>query len=569
MKTLFHYLFHYKALSIGRVITNVCKAFCAVVLSVMLGSVLDGLTAMNKNVLMSSVIRCILIIIFYICISGIDVYVTTLHTKKVLNYMKQDIFSKIMNGSIEKYKKMHTGNYVSILSNDISIVHDEFIENFFELIFQVLSFGISLVVLIRINVAVTCIILAISLISMFVVSKISNKLMERQVKFSESLQNVTKLVSDIFSGIFVIKNYNIVNKMEDIYYSNDEIVEENRKKFSMAVGLINILMVIFSMLTYITIILYCAYSVINASLSAGTALIIIQLSSNLTEPINEIISIASSMFSVKGIGSKIEKLKRNCEDDTENVIKKDDYNQGIAIQQLCFRYTDEGEDIIHNLELQIEKGKKYALVGESGSGKSTIIKLLLKYYHRYSGKILIDGTDIQSISMESYCGLVSCMEQDTFIFDETLKDNVCMFSNYTDEEIYDAIEKADLGGVVRRLPNGIDTILGEGGCNLSGGECQRIAFARLLLKKTPILLLDEATANLDNKTTGKLERLILDNKDLTLISVTHKLMKQILEEYDEIIVLKKGNIIEKGSFQQLIEKEGYFYNLYNLQTASV
>lgn len=565
MRILYRYLFKYKGMSISRIFTNICKAGCSVLLSVFLGKVLDDLTSTKMDALISSVIHCAILIVFFVIVSGFDILITTLQTKKLLNYIKQDIFSKIINGNIENYHSMHSGKYISILNNDISIINEEFINNFFELIFQLLSFVVSLIIMLRISKIVTFIIFGISVISIILVSKISNILMKRQMEFSRSLENVTRLATDIFSGILVIKNYNIVDKMEKIYYSNDEIVEENRKKYSTIVGVINITMVCFSMITYLTIILFCANSVMNATLSAGTALVIIQISGNLTDPINEIISIISSMHSVKGIGEKIESLSYGKAEFETNKIHKSFFEKEIILKDVEFGY-EYNKKIINNLNIKLKKGKKYALVGESGSGKTTFIRLLLNYYSDYSGEILIDNTNIKDISTDDFCHLVSSMEQDTFIFDETLWDNICLYSIYDENDVRDVIKQADLSQVVEKLPRGLQTVLGENGSKLSGGECQRVAFARLLLRKTPILLLDEATANLDNRTSYKVENLVLANKELTLISVTHKLIKDILQKYDEIIVLKKGAVIEKGTFEQLISKKKYFYNLYNIQS---
>lgn len=569
MNVLFKYLFKYKGMCLARIFTNVSKATCSVWLSVILGNVLDGLTAQNVEQLKCSVIQCIILIVALVVISGIDIIVTSSQTEKTLNYIKMDIFSRIINGSMEKYRCMHSGKYISILYSDISVINEEFINNFFSLLFQVLSFGISLIVLLRINWMVTLIIIGISVISLIVVSKVSEYLMQQQIEFSKSMENFTKIVSDIFSGIHVIKNYNITDKMEELYSKSDEVLEEKRKRYYITVGIINIIMVIFSMMTYLTIIIFCANSVMKASLSAGEALIIVQLCSNLTNPLNEMISIASSMYSVKGIGEKIHSICYQEDESVEETIHKKDFISGISLKNISFSYEGSNEAVLKDLNINIKKGKKYALVGESGSGKSTCIKLLLKYYSKYSGEILLDDENIQKITMDEYCKIVSSMEQDTFIFDDTLRDNICLYSNYSEDEINRAIDDAGLRTIVDRMPDGLDTILGEGGSSLSGGECQRVAFARLLLKKTPILLLDEATANLDNSTTMRIENLILNKEDLTLISVTHKLVKQILQRYDEIIVMNKGRVIEQGTFDELIAKAGYFYNLYNVKAFSV
>jgi ATP-binding cassette subfamily C protein len=563
MNNLYQYLFRYKGLSLARIVTNSSKAVGSVLISILLGNILDGLAASDECYLMNAIIRCIAVVGIFIIISGLDIIITAIHTKKLLSYMKQEIFSKIVNGTLEEYQIAHSGKYISILNNDISVINEDFIGNFYEAIFQILSFIFSVCVMIFINPIVTFIIILISLISICTVSYISDKLMKQQIKLSQSLENITKLVSEFFSGIFVIKNYNIVNKIEEIYSQNDMIVEENRKRYSIIVGFINVIMFFFSMLSYLTIILFCMHSVLAGSLSVGSALIVIQLGNNLTEPINEIISLVSTMYSVKGIAEKIEKIKNYATNNEELKEIKEKYTKCISIKDVSFGYID--EPVIKNINIELNKGKKYALVGESGSGKSTIIKLLLKYYGNYSGQITIDGKDIQKIKMESYCNLVSTMEQNTFIFDDSFKNNICLFQNYSEKEIEKVIEKAGLKQVVEKLPNGLETVLGENGCKLSGGECKRIAFARLLLKKTPILLLDEATSNLDNNSTMMLESIILNDENLTVVSVTHKLIKCILERYDQIIVLKNGRIIEGGTFNNLIGRKGYFYNLYNTQ----
>ena len=385
MRILYQYLFKFKTLSGARILTNVCKAACTVYLSIILGNVLDGLANSDVSMLTAAVLRCVVLLFFFVIVSGLDIWVTTLQTKKILNYIKHDIFSKIISGSIEKYRSMHSGKYLSILNNDISTINEEFITNFFDLIFQILSFAISLVIMLRINIVVTGIILGISMLSMYVVSKISDKLMRQQVKLSESLENVTKLAADIFSGILVIKNYNLTSKIEEMYYSNDQAVEDNRKKYSIMIGVINILMVCFSMLIYLTIVVFCATSVMNATLSAGTALIILQLSSNLTEPINEIISIGSAMNSVKGIGEKIQKIYMESGDET-GTIHKDVFNKSINIHGLEFGYNPEDNLVLNGVDLEFCKGKKYAIVGESGSGKTTLLNCISTIDREFADK---------------------------------------------------------------------------------------------------------------------------------------------------------------------------------------
>lgn len=211
------------------------------------------------------------------------------------------------------------------------------------------------------------------------------------------------------------------------------------------------------------------------------------------------------------------------------------------------------------------KNKKYAIVGESGSGKSTLVKLLLNYYNTYSGNIYIDNKDVMNIKEENIFDLISMIQQDVFIFDDTIRNNVTLFKEYSDDEVKCALNKVVLISAIDLLKDNLETNMGENGANFSGGQKQRIALARAIVKKCPIIILDEATASLDNETAYKIEKSLLDIQDLTLVSITHKLIKENLKMYDEIIYIRSGEIIEKGSFDELMNDKGNFYSLYMLQ----
>ena len=220
---------------------------------------------------------------------------------------------------------------------------------------------------------------------------------------------------------------------------------------------------------------------------------------------------------------------------------------------------------LDNINITFDKNKKYAIVGESGSGKSTLIKLLMRYYNDYEGKISIDNLNIKNIYSSDLYKNISMIQQNIFMFDDSIKENIRLYSNHDDKDILDACKRSGLDKLLNKLPNGINSLVGENGNKLSGGEKQRIAIARALINNTQILILDESTSALDNETAYNLENSLLNLENLTLITVTHKLIKNILNRYDEIIVMKNGKIIEKGNFEDLINIKGYFYSLYTIQ----
>ena len=195
----------------------------------------------------------------------------------------------------------------------------------------------------------------------------------------------------------------------------------------------------------------------------------------------------------------------------------------------------------------------------SGCGKSTLMKILSKQLVNYEGEVKLDGFSLKDLRTEDICNMMAIIHQNVFLFDDTIKNNITLFNNYDDKDVSNCMNISGL----KKFREKLDMVVGEGGNLLSGGEKQRISIARALITKTPILMLDEATASLDSKTSYEIENTILDIKDKTVIIITHKLNESILKKYDGIIVLKDGCLIENGTFEELINNKGYFYSLYN------
>ena len=212
--------------------------------------------------------------------------------------------------------------------------------------------------------------------------------------------------------------------------------------------------------------------------------------------------------------------------------------------------------------MKIQKGEKIAIVGRSGSGKSTLLNLLLRFYEVTSGHILIDNQDLQDISIESLYNLMTVVQQDVYIFDDTLKANITLNQSFTEYDIKQAVQQSGLESYVLENELGFQVLCGENGSNLSGGQKQRLSIARALIRKTPILLLDEATSSLDNQVTTEIENSILKIQDLTALVVTHKLNEPILKKYDRILFMKDGGIVEDGSFDELMDRKGEFYKMF-------
>ena len=340
-------------------------------------------------------------------------------------------------------------------------------------------------------------------------------------------------------------------------------METSKKKYSILEGIIRGFSLSFSVTIYLGVLLLGGYLMYKKSITVGTAIIIIQLSTHIVGPVKLSISLINQIRSVAMIADKIEEILEDTHDDFENT-KLENFSKSICIENLNFSYTEERK-ALDNINLTFDKNKKYAIVGESGSGKSTLIKLLIRYYNDYEGKISIDNLNIKNIYSSDLYKNISMIQQNIFMFDDSIKENIRLYSNHDDKDILDACKRSGLDKLLNKLPNGINSLVGENGNKLSGGEKQRIAIARALINNTQILILDESTSALDNETAYNLENSLLNLENLTLITVTHKLIKNILNRYDEIIVMKNGKIIEKGNFEDLINIKGYFYSLYTIQ----
>ena len=303
------------------------------------------------------------------------------------------------------------------------------------------------------------------------------------------------------------------------------------------------------------------YLVFNGYTTIGSVTAIIQLVNFVVMPLNEV-AMGISKFREGQATLDAFEVKDVIELQTGKT--KEYFDDVISFSNVDFSYPNAEEKIFNNLSLQIKKGGKIAIVGMSGSGKSTLLNLLLRFYDVTSGYISIDNQDLQAISAESLYNLMTIVQQDVYIFDDTLKANITLSQSFTEDDIKKAVQQSGLESYLLENELGLQTLCGENGSNLSGGERQRLSIARALIRKTPILLLDEATSSLDNKVTTEIENSILEIQDLTVLVVTHKLNKSMLKKYNRILFMKNGVIVEDGSFDNLMDRRGEFYKLFEL-----
>lgn len=407
-----------------------------------------------------------------------------------------------------------------------------------------------------------CVNILISFITLMIPNITGKKLESYQKEQSVYSDGYMSEMKEYFQGYEVIKSYKMeqhvskqftqaVAKKENAMY---HLRKTQGAALAISEGSANI--------TFIINILLGIYMSMKGFLSIGSVIGVIQLINYIVYPINRIVDGYSRYKAVKAVNKRVEELLSQ-NDKSKDYLEKVEKLLPIKLEKVSFSYKG-NEQILKEINLVIEENKKYVVVGKSGSGKSTLVKLIAKYYEEYSGNILYDIQNGKELDRSSLLSELAMIQQNVIVFDDTLKKNIIMNQNYSEEEIRKAVEESGLSEFVKNLPNGLDTCIEENGRNISGGEKQRIAIARALIRKVPFMILDEATSSLDNENAYKIESSILNQEGLTAIVVTHRLRKELLEKYDCILVMKEGKLVEEGTFSELMTNKQYFYNLYNV-----
>jgi len=530
-------------------------------LAFFLKRVIDATTLGNLDQVKKIIIETAIIISGFIITGIIGKFVRARYIKQGITNYKDAIIKAILKKELKQFRSSNTGSYISMLTNDINIIQSDYINGTLDLIAQIMMFIAGLISMIAINVRMLIIVVFVSFIPMIISSLFGKSINNRMSAFSKSNDKYTALIKDIFSGFTVIKSFHVESEIYKVEEKNNCEVEGNRCKHYVLTEVLGILLGATSFLVVIVTFSIGGIFVIKGILTIGSLMAFVQLLNFLLGPIQKIGEGMNRIKAAKGILSKIDDIVNQFSEDISDVITKKSFNKDLVIDNLSFEYED-GNVVLDHVSTKFEKTKSYAIIGSSGSGKSTLIKILLGYYGNYRGNISIDGVDIQNIDKASLYELMSVVQQDVFMFDDSIKNNIALYKDYTEEEIN---KVAILAGMKDFIDiKGIEYKCGENGNALSGGQNQRISIARALIKNTPILIMDEAMASLDYQTAANLEKQIQGIKDMTRIVVTHNISEELLRGYDELILMRDGRIVAQGSLDKLMEGKDNLFSLFQL-----
>lgn len=523
--------------------------------------IIDSGMSQNKEALTQAVLVGAIVIFIYAGLNFISLRLKNKLVRQIMSRYKNKVFQSILDRDYRDFSKEKSGKFISVLTENMKKIEQDYLHQYFNISKNLSLMFFSLLAMFIGNWYLTLLVIIASIIPMMISGFIGQKSAYLQKSAMIADQKYLAKVKDILAGFLVIKSFNVKEAIRQDYRNESEKLDEiyfMKGKFDV---LANVISQLSGMIVFLVAFGGGMYLVFNGYTTIGSVTAIVQLVNFVVMPLNEV-GMGMSKFREGQATLDAFEVKDVIEFQTGKT--KEYFDDVISFSNIDFSYPNTEEKIFNHLSLKIQKGEKIAIVGMSGSGKSTLLNLLLRFYDVTSGHISIDNQDIQAISAESLYNLMTIVQQDVYIFDDTLRANITLNQSFTDEEIKKAVQQSGLESYVLENELGLQALCGENGSNLSGGQKQRVSIARALIRKTPILLLDEATSSLDNQVTTEIESSILDIQNLTALVVTHKLNENILKKYDRILFMKDGVIVEDGSFSDLMDRRGEFYKLFEL-----
>ena len=523
--------------------------------------IIDSGMSQNREALTQAILIGAIVIFIYASLNFISLRLRNKLVRQIMSRYKNKVFKSILDRDYREFSKEKSGKFISILTENMKKIEQDYLHQYFNISKNISLMIFSLVAMFIGNWFLTLLVIIASIIPMMISGFIGQKSASLQNSSMIADQKYLAKVKDILAGFLVIKSFNVKEAIRQDYRNESEKLDEiyfMKGEFDV---LANVISQLSGMIVFLVAFGGGMYLVFGGHTTIGNVTAIVQLVNFVVMPLNEI-GMGISKFREGQATLNSFEVKDVIELQTGKT--KEYFDDVISFSNVDFSYPNAEEKIFNNLSLQIKKGEKIAIVGMSGSGKSTLLNLLLRFYDVTSGYISIDNQDLQAISAESLYNLMTIVQQDVYIFDDTLKANITLSQSFTEDDIKKAVQQSGLESYILENELGLQTLCGENGSNLSGGERQRLSIARALIRKTPILLLDEATSSLDNKVTTEIENSILEIQDLTVLVVTHKLNKSMLKKYNRILFMKNGVIVEDGSFDNLMDRKGEFYKLVEL-----
>ena len=514
------------------------------------------------------IIRTLIVIAVTITAQAILSLSNNRMTAAVVCELRQDIMQKIHKLPVSYTDSNPAGDIVSRMTADVETLSDGLLMGFTQVFTGVLTILGTLVMMFKLNWKITLVVVLITPLSFFVAGFISKRTFSLFKKQTIARSAQVSFINEMVSNQKLVRAFGMEDENMDSFRAMNEEFRDASLKATFFSSLTNPSTRFVNALVYAGVAIFGALAIVkNTGLTVGELTIFLSYATQYTKPFNEISGVLTEFSNALACAERIKDLLNEREitekEDAKTEPKKD--FEHIEFKDISFSYTEK-QKLIENFSLKTERGKRIAIVGPTGCGKTTLINLLMRFYDVRSGDILIDEENIKDYTREAYRDNFGMVLQETWLRKGTIRDNVTLGQNFTDEEVIKACKECHAHSFIERMPNGYDTLIAEDGGNLSNGQKQLLCIARVMLVNPPILILDEATSSIDTRTELKVQDAFAKlMKGKTSFIVAHRL--STIKNADIILVMKDGNIIEQGSHEELMKAGGFYKELYMSQWA--
>ncbi len=560
------YIGKFKGLLIVSILLSIITVLLTLYVPIVVGDAIDLIIG-KGNVDFKGVGELLVKVIVVVLITAIIQWICSMINNRVTYGVVKDVreaaFSKIQKLPLKYIDTHPTGETVSKIISDTDQFADGLLMGFTQLFSGVVTVIMTLVFMLRLNWKIALVVVVLTPLSLVIANFIAKRTYSMFKKQSETRGEQTAYIDEMISGAKVVKAFSRKEKCLEKFREINDRLEKHSLKAIFFSSLTNPTTRFVNSAVYAAVALVGGLSV-PGSLTVGGLTIFLSYANQYTKPFNEISGVVAEMQNALACASRVFELIEEEPEIKENTKELINVKGEVELNNVAFSYVPE-KQLIKNLSLHVENGKRVAIVGPTGCGKTTLINLLMRFYDVVDGAIAVDGEDIREVTRHSLRSNYGMVLQETWLRSGTIAENIAFGKeNATEEEIIQAAKAAHAHSFIKRMPNGYDTVIGEDGGSLSQGQKQLLCIARIMLSLPPMLILDEATSSIDTRTEQKIQDAFMKlMKGRTSFIVAHRL--STIQNSDVILVMKNGNVVEKGSHKELLKQKGFYYELYNSQ----
>ncbi len=569
LKKLLTYIEKYRILLVLSIILAAVSVVLTLYVPILFGDAIDYITENGVDIPMviSFLIRAAITALIAALLQWIMNVINNRITYETVRDLREKAFSKIENLPLKYIDSHPHGDLVSRVISDVDQLADGLLLGFTQFFTGIATIVCTLLFMLSISWKITIIAVVLTPMSLFVAKFLAQSTYNLFKKQSEIRGSQTALIDEMVGGAKTVKAYNYTERSHERFKKiNDDLTETSSKAIFYS-SLVNPSTRFVNAVVYAAVGLAGALSVVAGTVTVGGLTCILSYANQYTKPFNEISGVITELQNAIACAARIfELIEAEPQPSDEGLPELSDVKGNIELKDVSFSYSPD-TSLIENFNLSVKAGQRIAIVGPTGCGKTTLINLLMRFYDVDGGSISVEGSDIRDITRHSLRENYGMVLQDTWLKSGTIRDNLKIGKpDSSDEEMIAAAKTSHADSFIRRLPQGYDTPIGEEGGNLSAGQKQLLCITRVMLTKPPMLILDEATSSIDTKTEFRVQRSfekLMQGK--TTFIVAHRL--STIMSADLILVMKDGHIIEQGKHEELLEKHGFYYELYNSQFA--